>query len=127
MVRIVVVQPVPTRSLRATNLNRQRFDGNVLLGPAGSWWPLMRRRSKLNSPLRRTISTGEPYYRQPGLSLRDRRSRPHIGVMHLDLTDEEAAALTRLLRRRSMAIGSSSAQGRNISLSTISRLTAHDK
>ena len=44
-----------------------------------------------------TISTGEPYYRQPGLSLRDRRSRPHIGAMHLDLTDDETAALTQEL------------------------------
>ena len=38
-----------------------------------------------------TISTGEPYYRQPGLSLRDRRSRSHIGAMHLDLSGDEAA------------------------------------
>jgi len=27
-------------------------------------------------------------------SLRDGRSRPYIGAMHLDLTDDEAAALT---------------------------------
>jgi hypothetical protein len=36
------------------------------------------------------ISTGEP---TPGASLRDGRSRPHIGAMNLELTDEETAAL----------------------------------
>jgi hypothetical protein len=36
-------------------------------------------------------------YRQPGASLRDGQSRSYIGVMHLNLTDEEAAALTQEL------------------------------
>ena len=31
---------------------------------------------------------------RPRLSLRDGQLRPHIEVMHLDLSDEEAAALT---------------------------------
>jgi hypothetical protein len=33
----------------------------------------------------------------PRLMLSDRHSRPYIGAMHLDLTDEEAAALTQEL------------------------------
>jgi len=41
------------------------------------------------------ISTGDAI---TGSRLRDGQSRPHIGVMHLDQTDEEAAALIRELR-----------------------------
>jgi hypothetical protein len=37
------------------------------------------------------------YDRYPRLSLRDGQARPHIGVMHLDLSDDEAAALTQEL------------------------------
>jgi hypothetical protein len=32
-------------------------------------------------------------YRYPGASLRDSQPQPHIGAMHLDLSDEETAAL----------------------------------
>jgi hypothetical protein len=33
----------------------------------------------------------------PGASLRDAQTHPHIGVMHLDLSDEETAAQTQEL------------------------------
>ena len=37
------------------------------------------------------------YFAVASASLRDWQSQPHIGAMHLDLTDEAAAALTREL------------------------------
>jgi hypothetical protein len=39
----------------------------------------------------------EVCYTLPPLSLRGEQSQPHIGVMHLDLSDEETAALTQEL------------------------------
>jgi hypothetical protein len=42
------------------------------------------------------ISTGEPNW-YPSPSLRAEGSRPHIRAMHLDLSDEETAALTQEL------------------------------
>jgi hypothetical protein len=53
--------------------------------PAG--FDLLRGRQSHGRPMR--------YPRRP--AFRDGHSRPHIGVMHLDLSDDEAAALTQEL------------------------------
>jgi hypothetical protein len=56
--------------------------------------------AKLNTPLLRQITNGEPIISTDGTiigssarALRDGGSRPHIGAMHLDLSDEVTAAL----------------------------------
>jgi hypothetical protein len=60
--------------------------------------------AKLNTPARHKLPMRgdhldrRTYNWYPAPALRDRKSRPHIGAMqHLDLTDDEAAALTQEL------------------------------
>jgi hypothetical protein len=49
------------------------------------------------APRRPIVSTGERAAGSRGASFRDSQPRPHIGAMHLDLSDEETAALTQEL------------------------------
>src|SRR4029077_15197495 len=65
-------------------------------GPPGPRARAVEHPAKLNTPARRKLRVANLLL-VAGANLRDMHSRSHIEAMHLDLTDEETAALTKEL------------------------------